>query len=308
MPIALAVHGGAWNIPDREIEAHAEGVRLALESGWRALRRGRGALGVVEHVVRLLEDDPTFNAGRGSHLDASGALRMDASIMEGRSLRAGAVGAIAGVRHPVSVARLVMTRSRHVLLIGDPARRFARRHGAELCATRDLLVGRERARYHRVRRGERSLVDLEFHARRRRPHGTVGAVAVDSGGRLAAATSTGGTQDKAPGRLGDSPIVGAGTYADDRLGAASSTGWGESILRVLLAKCAVDALARRRAPHLAGRVAIRALARIGGFGGVVLLDRDGRAAAVFNTPRMARGIATERAGLRVSVEPVRGSA
>jgi beta-aspartyl-peptidase (threonine type) len=132
--------------------------------------------------------------------------------------------------------------------------------------------------------------------------GTVGAVALDAAGNLAAATSTGGTQDKAPGRLGDTPIVGAGTFADDRLGAASCTGWGEPILRVVLAKTAVDALSGRRSPLTAGRAALKALERIRGRGGVILVDRTGRAAAAFNTPRMARGVYTERAGLAVAVE------
>lgn len=303
MPLALAVHGGAWNIPDGGVEAHREGVRTALELGWGALRRGRRALDVVEAVVRALEDDPTFNAGRGAHLNQAGGLELDASIMEGSRLLAGAVGAIQGVRHPVSVARLVMRRSHHVFLVGDAARRFARLHGAELCRTRDLLLGRELQRYLRVRRGERALVDQEFRKRRAKPHGTVGAVALDARGSLAAATSTGGTQHKAPGRLGDSPVIGAGTYADDRLGAASCTGWGESILRVVMAKSAVDALRGDARPSLAARAALADLARIGGWGGILLVDRRGRAVARFNTPRMARGIATDTHGLRVAVEP-----
>ncbi len=303
MPLALAVHGGAWNIPDDAVEAHREGVRRALEAGWALLRRGRRAVDVVEHVVRILEDDPTFNAGRGGHLNAAGELEMDASIMEGTGLQAGAVGAIRGVRHPVSVARLVLRRSHHVFLVGDAARRFARAHGAETCRTPDLLVGRELERYRRVRRGERDLVRLEFRKRRSRVHGTVGAVARDGFGALAAATSTGGTQHKAPGRIGDSPVVGAGTYADDRRGAASCTGWGEGILRVVLAKTAVDRLAPGMAPRRAADLALDDLARIGGHGGLILVDARGRAAARFNTPRMARGVAAERSGLVVGIEP-----
>lgn len=302
MSLALAVHGGAWNIPDEDVEANRRGIEAALVRGWRALCRGARAVDVVETVVRDLEDDPTFNAGHGSHLNAAGRLELDASIMEGTTLRAGAVAAIDRVRNPVSVARLVMDRSPHVLLVGEGARRFATQNGAALCRNLDLLVGRERDRYRRVRRGERDLVDHEFHPR---PHGTVGAVARDRVGRLAAATSTGGTQDKAPGRVGDTPIIGAGTYADDRLGAASSTGWGESILRVVLAKSAVDALRGGGAPEIAARRALAALRRIEGRGGLILVDRRGRVAALFNTPRMARGMATARTGLVVRVE--RGS-
>jgi L-asparaginase / beta-aspartyl-peptidase len=291
--VALAVHGGAWNIPDGLVEVHRRGLAAPLEEGLAALRRGARALDVVEQVVRMLEDDPAYNAGRGAHLNRAGSLELDASIMEGTHRRAGAVGAIRLVRHPVSVARLVMERSPHVLLVGDGAVRFARETGAEMCSTRTLLVGRELARWKRIREGARDLVAKEFHPRAK-PHGTVGAVAIDRHGHVAAATSTGGTQDKAPGRIGDSPIIGAGTYADDRGGAASCTGWGESILRAVTAKSVVDALGAGRAPSLAGRAAIRALAHDGGFGGVILVDRRGRTGACFNTPRMARGFADER--------------
>jgi beta-aspartyl-peptidase (threonine type) len=268
--------------------------------GFDALRKGASALDVVELVVRMLEDDPTYNAGRGSHLNSAGALEMDASIMEGTGRGAGAVAAIVGVRHPISVARLVMEKSPHALLVGPGAKRFARSAGAELCATPALLVGRELSRWKRVRAGERGLVAREFSTKSR-PHGTVGAVALDRRGHLAAGTSTGGTQDKAPGRVGDSAIVGAGTYADDRRGAASCTGWGEPILRAVLAKSAVDLLSGGRAPEAAARAALRDLALLSGVGGLILVDRKGRACASFNTPRMARGFADAR-GLSVHVE------
>jgi beta-aspartyl-peptidase (threonine type) len=297
VPIALAVHGGAWNIPDEEVEAHRTGVAAALSQGWERLRAGASALDVVEWVVRALEADPTFNAGRGSHLNAEGKLEMDASIMEGRDLRAGAVAAITGVRHPVSVARRVLEDGRHVLLVGAGAQRFARQAGAETCRSTELLVGRELARWRAIRRGRRALVEQEF----RQAMDTVGAVALDRRGRTAAATSTGGTQDKAPGRVGDSPIPGAGSYADDRLGAASCTGWGEGILRVVLAKTAVDALADLPAAG-AARHAIASLRRVKGKGGLILVDPRGRVAASFNTPRMARGLASEAGGAAVGVE------
>ena len=299
MTFALAIHGGAWNIPDDSVEAHRRGLVVPLTRGFDALRKGASALDVVELVVRLLEDDPTFNAGRGSRLNGDGTLEMDASVMEGTKRRAGAVAAIGGVRHPVSVARRVMEDSPHVLLVGAGARRFAKRTGAEMCTTASLLVGRERERFVAIRGGDRSLVTTEFSPRAK-PHGTVGAVALDRKGRLAAATSTGGTQDKAAGRVGDSAIIGGGTYADNRRGAASCTGWGEPILRAVLAKTAVDALSRGRGPELASRAALRELARLSGFGGLILVDRFGRACAAFNTPRMARGIADAR-GLGVLV-------
>ena len=293
MSVALAAHGGAWNIPDEAVEPSRRGLAAPLAEGYRALSRGAPALDVVESVVRALEDDPTFNAGRGSHLNSAGRLELDASIMEGTRLRAGAVAAVSGLKHPVSVARRVLERSPHVLLVAEGAKSFARSVGAEIVATPALLVGRELERFRRIRAGEADLVTREFSPAAR-PHGTVGAVALDRRGRVAAATSTGGTQDKAPGRVGDTPVVGAGTYADDRGGAASCTGWGESILRVVLAKSAVDALVAGRAPDAAGRAAIASLARIRGFGGVILVDRRGRLAAAFNTPRMARGFADAR--------------
>ena len=300
MPFALAIHGGAWNIPDDEVASHELGLLRPLTRGYAALAKGASALDVVETVVRALEDDPTFNAGRGAHLNAAGDLELDASIMDGTDLSAGAVASVDGVRHPVSLARRVLERSPHVLLVGDGARSFARATGVERCPTRSLLVGRELARWKAIRAGDRSLVRHEFSPRRH-PHGTVGAVARDRRGRLAAATSTGGTQDKAPGRVGDSPIIGAGTYADGLLGAATCTGWGEAILRVALAHTAVAALAGRAAPDAAAAAALAALRRVKGFGGLVIVDRRGRAAARFNTPRMARGIA-DALGIRVAVD------
>ena len=233
-------------------------------------------------------------------------VEMDASIMDGAGLEAGAVAAIRDVRHPISVARQVMERSPHVMLVGDGAREFAVAAGAETCRTLDLLVGRERDRYLRVRGGERELVEREFDpdgAAGGGPMGTVGAVALDRAGHLAAATSTGGTQDKAAGRVGDTPIIGAGTYADDRVGAASATGWGEGILRVLLTKSAVDRLAAGRSRPQAARGALAALDRVRGKGGLILVDPQGRVALDFNTPRMARAWATEAGGSHVAVEP-----
>jgi len=309
MPIALAVHGGAWNIPDGAVRAHTEGISHVLETGWDLLRSGTSALDTIETVVRLLEDDPTFNAGRGSHLNGAGRVELDASIMEGSRLEAGAVAAVEGVRHPVSLARRIMEDSPHVFLVGRGARRFARKIGAELCRTPELLVGRELRRYQRIRRGESQLVEAEFHSGKRAPEGplgTVGAVALDCQGHIAAATSTGGTQHKAPGRAGDTGVIGAGTYADDRVGGVSCTGWGESILRVVLAKTAVDHMAGGATPGRAARSALAAVRRVNGIAGLILVDRLGRVGSLFSTPRMARGLATERGGLRVLIDPLVG--
>lgn len=305
MPIALVVHGGAWNIPDSAVEASREGVRAALTIGWHALSEGAPALDVVEMVVRALEDDPHFDAGRGSRLNREGKVELDASVMVGTNLEAGAVAAVQKVLHPISVARRVMERSEHVMLVGDGAREFAKEQGAELCRTRDLLVGREHERYLRVLAGETELVNEEFDPGwpDSGPEGTVGAVALDARGSIAAGTSTGGTQHKYPGRVGDTPIIGAGTYADDRVGGASATGWGEGIMRVALTKGAIDQMAAGHDPRQAGRVALESLKRVNGRAGLILLDRRGRVASVFNTPRMARGWATEGSEPRVAVEP-----
>jgi len=303
VPLALAVHGGAWNVPDGEVAAHRAGVAAVLAAGWELLEGGASALDVVEAVVRLLEDDPVFNAGRGAHLNRARQVELDASIMEGSALEAGAVAAVQRVRHPVSLAREVMEQSPHVLLVGKGAQQFAKDRGVPLCRQRDLLVGKELERYMRLREGDSDLVAREFDEGDTPPDfSTVGAVACDAAGHVAAATSTGGTQDKMPGRVGDTAIIGAGTYADDAAGAASSTGWGEGILRVTLARAATDRLAAGLTPGRAGRSAIDTLARVRGKGGVILVDRRGAAAATYNTPRMARGIATQKKGLLVGVD------
>ncbi len=305
MPLALAIHGGAWNIPDALAAAQADSLRRVGSIAWAALCRGRAALDVVEEAVRALEDDPLFNAGRGAHLNAAGEVELDASIMEGTTLRAGAVGAVRHLRHPVTLARHVLERSPHVLLVGEGALQFARRCGMPLCRTASLLVGRERERYLRVRRGARNLVTREFHPRRAVPGDTVGAVALDRRRRLAAATSTGGTQHKAPGRVGDSAIVGAGTYADDGAGAVSCTGWGEAILRLALARRVVEKLEAGWDASRAARHAIRCLERVEGLGGVIVVDRSGGVASACNTPRMARALVSEGRPLRVCLAGAR---
>jgi beta-aspartyl-peptidase (threonine type) len=290
-------------VPDGHVDASLRGISATLTKSWESLRGGASSVDVVELAVKLLEDDPTFNAGKGSHLSRANTVELDASIMEGASLEAGAVAAVQGVRNPILLARRVMEESPHVLLVGDGARKFARQQGIGFCRTRSLLVGRELDRYARVRGGERELVEHEFLKPDEPEHfGTVGAVAIDRGGHVAAATSTGGTQDKEPGRVGDSAIIGAGTYADDRVGAVSATGWGEGILRVSLAKAAVDRMATGSTPGRAGSSALARLGRVHGHAGLILVDRRGRASAVFNTPRMARGLATEKDGLRIGID------
>ncbi len=236
----------------------------------------------VEAAVVVMEDDPALNAGRGSALNADGRIEMDAILMDGATLNAGAVAAIPLVRNPISVARLVMERSEHLLLMGDGALRFARDHAAEEWTAEDLIVERQLMR---LREARSAAEEPELLSR----FGTVGAVAIDQEGNVAAATSTGGTTAKLAGRVGDTPLVGAGAYADNRTGAASATGWGESIMRVLLCRTACDLLAAGRNPQEAAQEAVDILGdRVDGRGGLILLDREGGAGIAFNTPAMAR--------------------
>lgn len=309
MKIALAVHGGAWNVPDGELQDHQAGVARVLRSGWQLLTEEVSALDTVTVVVQMLEDDPLFNAGTGSHLNRLGKVELDASIMEGDDLRAGAVAAVERIRNPVLLARTILEQSDHVLLVGKGARRYACEHGLPECRARDLLVGRARETYMRIRAGETDLIAAEFapsddDSPKEGPEhlGTVGAVARDSSGCIVAATSTGGTLDKYPGRVGDSPLIGSGTYADSRLGGASCTGWGEGIIRVVMAKTAIDRIAAGDDLATAAAAALKDLGRVGGRGGMIMVDRRGRPAAAFNTPRMARGLACADQGLRVGVD------
>ena len=253
MPLALIVHGGAWDIPDDEVAPHLAGCRRALAAGWEALTNGRSALDAVEIAVRIMEDDPTFDAGVGSVLNRDGLVELDAAIMDGATLRSGAVAAVRGIRNPISLARRVL-ESEAALLVGRGAERFADTVGIERCADEDMIVPRERARWEELCRlaayrtpdafqrppgevaGLRGIVAGGDHApdhpglRIQHPGDTVGAVALDRYGNLAAAVSTGGTPFKLPGRVGDTPLIGAGLYADVQTGGCASTGWGESII------------------------------------------------------------------------------
>jgi beta-aspartyl-peptidase (threonine type) len=277
---AIAVHGGAGQHDEEALPACRAACGRAALAGMRVLEEGGAALDAVEQAVRELEDESLFNAGAGSALNAAGVVEVDASIMDGEALRAGAVGSLRNYRHPVTVARRLLEDGRHVLLVGGGAEAFARSQGLDPDPPDALVTSRAVRRFVASLEGK-EIVDLEAG-------NTVGAVARDARGSVAAATSTGGVTFKLPGRLGDTPILGSGTYADDRHGAASATGIGENILRVVLAKHAVDLLARRGAtPAAAAR---RALADLGrrtrGKAGVVLVDARGRVGVAFTTPHM----------------------
>lgn len=290
--ISFIVHGGAWDIPDDLVDAHRAGIRRALAIGWEILSNGGGAVEAVEKSINTMEDDPTFDAGRGSFVNAIGEIELDASIMNGTTFRAGAIAAVQNIRYPISLARVIMDASEHILLVGDGAVRFAREHGIEQCSKNDLLVGRELERWKTLRQEQKFSTKDAF--RKKTPHDTVGAVALDEYGVIVSGTSTGGTPNKYPGRVGDSPLIGCGTYADSSVGGASCTGWGEAIIKVVLAKTVVDLMEYNGGePLSAARQSIQRLERkADGYGGVIVLNKDGVPAAVYNTPRMARAYRT----------------
>lgn len=277
----IIVHGGAGSIPDDQMEAYQRGCRQAAERGLALLLAGAPAEDAVEAAIRLMEDDGFSDAGRGSFLNQDGIVEMDAGFMEGAKLKAGAVAGVRDIANPITLARLVM-ESPHVFIIGEGATRFALQHGMRRCSPAELISPRELSAW-------RAWQEAQNPTPPPKPQDTVGAVALDATGHLAAGTSTGGMRFKVPGRVGDVPCVGAGFYADDLLGAASCSGMGEDILRVVLAKRAVDALATGLTPQEAAEEAITYLAqRVNGHAGLILLDRHGRVGCAFNTSHMAR--------------------
>ncbi len=271
----ILIHGGAGKLIPELAESRRAGVRQAALRAWEILSRGGSAMEAVEQSVRLLEDDLNFNAGRGACLNRDGEIELDASIMDGRDLAAGAVGAVKQIANPISLARAVLEARRHVLLVGEGARRFAEETGIASCPPDALVTARQHARWVERRRAEGEA------------GGTVGAVARDRTGHLAAAPSTGGLPVKASGRVGDSALIGCGTYADDRVGAASCTGDGEAIIKLVLAKTALELLLAERDPMAAAKRAIDLLtARTGADVGVILIDPLGQIGHAKNTTQM----------------------
>ncbi len=372
----LLVHGGAWAIPDDAVAAHEHGVRHALRAGWAILDRGGAALEAIETAISVMEDDDTFDAGRGSFLTRDGRVQLDALLMSGADLRAGGVACVEHLRHPIQAARLVLEHSPHVYFVGPGAEAFAAAQGMPLIDNAELVLQRERARLATFQQAEAAGLpdttfagapsDVQFsrapgapvqgasqlaagvetagsarsagepakQARRQDPgqhssqtpaqapmqdqtptqiavddaiqhglptelqfddptlhsHDTVGAVALDASGNLAAGTSTGGTLSKAPGRVGDSSLIGCGCYADNTAAAVSLTGWGEPMMKLVLGKWATDRVAAGSSPKEAAADAIAYLfRRLGGHGGMILLGPDGRFGLAHNTPRMAWG-------------------
>jgi beta-aspartyl-peptidase (threonine type) len=254
-------------------EERERGLRRAFDIGWQILQQHGSALEAVIQAVVELENNPVFNAGVGACLTEDGTVELDASLMEGTTWQVGAIGAVRTVRNPILLAKAVMDSQRHVFLVGEGAERFAREHGVPAVQQHELITPRQRQRWQQSKPGS---------------PGTVGAVARDRNGHLAAATSTGGMTNKLPGRIGDSAIIGAGTYADDSCGAGSATGKGESIIRTTLARTAVEWMRSGRDPQWAARQAIALLKKCTqSEAGIVLVDALGRIGYAHNAPAMS---------------------
>jgi beta-aspartyl-peptidase (threonine type) len=315
MKPSLIVHGGAWDIPDEAMEACKEGCHRALAAGWSILSQGGSALDAVEAAVVVLENDPVFDAGFGSHLNLDGRVECDAIVMDGATLRAGAVAALQHVRNPIRLARKVLESCPHMMLVAEGAERFGVAQGIPMCRPEELIADNEREAWLKCRNSKHAAAHHRGHEQ-----GTVGAVAIDREGRLFAATSTGGTCCKLPGRVGDSPLIGCGCYADAEAGGVSCTGYGEAIMKVVMAKTAAELLrhpagsesnsansraAKQAIPVEASNAAQRAVQilakRTQATGGLILLDRDGNPGFAFNTPRMAYGYVAEGGGFVIGV-------
>jgi beta-aspartyl-peptidase (threonine type) len=293
LPLVI-VHGGAGNVsPDKRAD-HTEGCRRAAAAGLDVLLQGGGCVEAAQRAVEMMEDDAQFNAGVGGSLNCDGGLELDASIMEGTTLRAGGVACLPPFSNPIRVARRVLEHGRHVLYAGAGAARFAEQQGFEPAPLESMRTEVALARLENYREGD---VDEGWAG------GTVGAVALDDGGHLAAATSTGGTVGKELGRVGDTPIIGAGTYADGSGGAGSATGIGETILRDGLTHNAVHLMRAGVPAPEAARAALAAFeGRVNGKGGLIVIDRSGAAGLAWNTQTMTHAIARKGDELRAGCE------
>lgn len=309
-PFGIVVHGGAGFIqPGRYTEAQEKAYEQALDSavniGYDILEQGGSGLDAVEHVIRYFESNPLFNAGIGCVLTAEGKPELDASIMDGKTRNAGGVASVNTIKHPISGARLVMEKSPHVLLFGDGAERFAHAQGADSVEPEYFITPKRREQFEKHQQkeqDERGSLDVGL-AGDDGKYGTVGVAALDKQGNLAAGTSTGGTNYKQWGRVGDSPIIGAGTYADNRYAAISCTGTGEYFIRLAIA---YDVTARMHylgvpLAEAAHDIIQEVLTDLGGDGGLIAIDKDGNVVMEFNTPGMFRGYRTSTKPLHVAM-------
>jgi beta-aspartyl-peptidase (threonine type) len=293
---AIIVHGGAgaWKLDSPRLQEGIDACKVAAAAGQKILLAGGTALDAVEAAVRILEDCPALDAAVGSYLTSEGKVEMDALIMDGRTLDLGCVAAVERVRHPISLAREVMTKTEHSLLVGEGASKFADAIGFPRCDPAELIIDDERVHHEKIKELEQ-YASSEVFVVPGSMGDTVGAVAIDQDGNLAAATSTGGTRNQLPGRVGDSPLVGSGGYADNYQGAVSSTGHGESLMKMVTSKQACDFMGIGMSPENACTAAIKRLAmRMGenGKGGLIAINRHGQIGYHFNTDGMPYAYAT----------------
>jgi len=289
MPIAIIVHGGAGTASPERSEIVQAGCKEAALVGWRILQEGGSALDAVEAAVRALEDNPSYNAGTGACLNSDGNIELDAGIMDGQGLHVGAIAGVERIKNPISLARKVLV-SPHVLLVGRGAEQFAQEQGISQCALEDLVTERQ----YKIWQEQQAQQPQQIQHTDK--HGTVGAVALDASGVLAAATSTGGIHNKYPGRVGDSPLVGCGFYADE-YAAVSCTGDGEDFVRLLIAKRAADVVGNSKGGQTAREAAEAAIAVLGakatGTGGLIVVDRKGNVGFAWNSRNMSHAYIIE---------------
>jgi beta-aspartyl-peptidase (threonine type) len=299
--ITLVVHGGAGTIKRENMSSENEKayhsiLRSALDSGYVVLQKGGTSLEAVIQTIRLLEDSPLFNAGKGSVFTNEGKNEMDASIMDGKNLQAGAVASVTTIKNPITAAYAVMTKSEHVMLVGKGAEKFADEQGLEIVDPSYFFDSLRFKYYLKLKEKDLSkAISMEEAIKdpviKDTKFGTVGAVALDQYGNIAAGTSTGGMSYKKYGRVGDSPIIGAGTYADNNTCAVSATGWGEYFIRLSVAHSisAMMEYANVSLQTAADSIILKKLPRLGGDGGIIALDRQGNISMTFNTEGMYRG-------------------
>lgn len=312
----MVVHGGAGTILKKNMtpaleNAYTEALRQALLAGYHALESGQSSVDAVERAIWVLEDNPLFNAGKGAVFTHDGRNELDASIMYGKTLEAGAVAGVSHVKHPISAARKVMEQSEHVMMVGQGAEIFAKEVGLDMVDSGYFYT---KERYEALQKAIRqdSLKAVLDHGSKQslrlgienRDHkfGTVGCVALDKQGHLAAGTSTGGMTNKKYGRVGDSPIIGAGTYCDDRTAGISCTGWGEFFIRAVVAKSVSDLMEYKGSSIAeASKAMIDKVGDLGGDGGLIALDKEGQMAMPFNTEGMYRGAITEDGKIEIEI-------
>ena len=299
---ALAIHGGAGviergNLSAADEAAYRASLSAALDAGAKVLRGGGSSLDAVEAALRLLEDDPLFNAGKGAVFDAAGHNQLDASIMDGRNRAAGAVAGVTRTKNPISLARAVMERSKHVMLTGAGADEFSKEQGLEQVDPSYFRTDRRWKEYEEWRAGQQASARDLTHL-----YGTVGAVALDTSGHVAAGTSTGGLTGKRWGRVGDSPVIGAGTYAADGVCAVSATGTGEYFIRSTAARQLCDRIEwKRESVQAAADGTIASIGELGGDGGLIAMDGGGKIAFAMNSPGMYRGWITDGAAAQTAI-------